>query len=88
MYVSQSSSRRKNYRMQMAIWAGDNTELDPHFSGIRQVRVLHYHQHLFDVDRTHTVAIVELPQNTIFDLGYCHTVKVWQNRLQNDGPAT
>ena len=67
IYGSQSSSRCKNYRMQMKKWAGDNPILDPYLSGIRQGKVLHYLQYLLEVDRTHIVATVELPQKTIFD---------------------
>lgn len=69
MYGSQSSSRCKNYRMQISKWAGDNTDFDPYLSGIRQGKVLHYMylQHLLEVDRTHIVAPAELPQKTIFD---------------------
>ena len=91
MYGSQSSSRCKNYRMLMAKWAGDDSKLDPHFGDIRPGRVLHYLQHSLEVDgtvRTHILATVEWFKKSNCDFGYCHPVTVWQNKLQNDGPAT
>lgn len=91
MYGSVSSSRCKNYMMLMAKWAADDSNVDPHFSDNRPGRVLNYLMHSIEIGnciKVHVLVVVEWFKKTDVNLGYLHPVTVWQNRVQNDGPAS